>query len=115
MRAIATILCLYLFGLHIQPVLFPLHSKGETMACCKTKDKKQQKGCKDCGNEDCNDNQCNPFFSQCPVCAANAVPVKKCMLNTSQPLFFTSAKFFSKDDAIISQYPADILHPPQFV
>ncbi len=83
------------------------------MSCCNTKGKKPHKGCKDCGGGDCNGNQCNPFFSQCPVCAANAVPVKEHMLPERKPEFFIAMKFFSKDADLISQYPADILHPPQ--
>jgi hypothetical protein len=115
MKAIASILCLYLFGLFVQPVFFPLHTpKAKVMNCCKNNKTNTHKGCSD--NEDgCGNNQCNPFASQCPICAANALVVAHYVLPQSGSVFFTSPDFFLKNHQAISQYCADILHPPRVV
>lgn len=115
MRALATILCLYLFGLCIQPSLFPLRTvTAKDMSCCAKKDK-AHKDCPSKNNGCCGGDQCNPFFSSCPICAANALTVKKYTVPQNRPLFYTRREYFSKNDQLISQYQADILHPPQAV
>ena len=116
MRLIASILCLYLFGLCVQPALFPLHTnKDKVMSCCKKDTGKSHKGCSGKGDGCCGDNQCNPFFSQCPICAANAVTVKGYLVAPNDLAFYTDPVFFSKDNNLIGKYNADILHPPQIV
>jgi hypothetical protein len=112
MRAIAAILCFYLFGLCVQPALLPLHDKQEKkMSCCMKG--KQAKNCRSSKDGCCDDNQCNPFFSQCPLCAANAVAPPVAYSYESAPEFYAPLKYFLKNDHVISHYQADILHPPQ--
>jgi hypothetical protein len=98
----------------VQPALFPLHhAMAKQMSCCIKKDKP----CKDCSGSDdgCGDNQCNPFFTSCPICAANALTVKAYTVPQDRPVFYDSREYFFKNDRLISQYEADILHPPQAV
>lgn len=114
LKAIAAILCLYLFGLCIQPAVFPFHhGKAKTASCCKNKksDHKSCSGDKDC----CGDNPCNPFFSKCPVCAATAVSAKYYLFSFDRAVFFERAVYLSKDDHLVSKYQQEILHPPRFV
>ena len=115
MKVIAVILCVYLSALLVQPVLFPLHREKEKVAgCCAGKDKRHQncptqnKGC-------CDDNQCNPFFSQCPLCAANAITVAPAIIFQNRNSYYTPQDFFSKDEHVAGQYLADLLRPPRLV
>ena len=85
------------------------------MSCCAKGKKGSHKGCTEKKDGCCDDRQCNPFFSQCPICAANAVVVKKYILPHDKPVLFTNPEFFLKNDQVISHYQADILRPPQFV
>jgi len=113
MKFIASILCIYLFCLHIQPALFPLKMKEEKVkSCCAKKDNAK----KDCSDDGCCDkNSCNPFFSLCPICAASAVTVKQYTLPQSKPFYYSKQVFFSKDTQLTSQYTFDLLRPPQLV
>jgi hypothetical protein len=116
MKITASILFLYLLGLFIQPSLFPLPDKEKkAMACCSKDKTKTHKNCPNSSDGCCDNNQCNPFFSQCPLCIANATTVKKYMLPQPKPDFFARPEFFSKNSSLISHYQADILRPPQQV
>jgi len=113
MKFTASILFIYLVGLFLQPLLLPLPNKEKKeMSCCaKNKAHKncsKNKGC-------CDNNQCNPFYSQCPLCAANATTVKKYTLPPSRPEFYTKQSFQLINTNLISHYQADILRPPQSV
>jgi hypothetical protein len=115
----ATILCLYLFGLHLQPALFFSYSekKGKKMACCLKKDAKEKKHTSGCngGDDDgcCDGGKCNPFFSQCPLCAATAIAAHSYFYAPNHFIAGDGQTFFIKSQAVYSQYLSDILHPPQ--
>jgi hypothetical protein len=115
MKAIASILLVYLLGLFVQPLLFPLPNKEKKeMSCCANKNK-AHKACSESNDGCCDNNQCNPFYSQCPLCVANATTVNKYHLPQPKPEFYTLPDFFQKNTQFISHYQADILHPPQEV
>jgi hypothetical protein len=115
MKAIALILGLYMLGLCVQPAISVFMLKeNKVKSCCVKKENKPDKGCSD--NDGCCDgDQCNPFFSQCPLCCAIAVIPAKYVLHQSKPVFNLAPAYFSINNDLISQYCADILHPPQAV
>jgi hypothetical protein len=68
------------------------------------------------GNDDCcGGNQCNPFSSQCPVCAATGVITPKYQLPDGGFDNYIRSKYFSYYHFTISNYQSDILHPPRAV
>jgi len=95
----------------LQPALFPIHPKQETKSCCKKGDKKG--GCGKEGKDCCSSDQCNPFFSQCPLCAANALVMTKYTVPERVEHWYPREKFMVTHDNVISNYIADIPHPPQ--
>jgi len=100
--------------LQLQPALFPIKVKEEKVkSCCIKKDKKAPKECSEDGC--CDKSMCNPFFTLCPLCAANGITVKKIVVSYNQSAYFIRQIFFSKDSHLIGQYEADILRPPQIV
>jgi len=111
----AAILFLYLLGLIVQPLAWPLHPKAEKVpACCAAKHKGGHRGCtndKGC----CADGNCNPFFTQCPVCAATAVQTTIPAIPARCLVPEGSQKFIIRNDHFFSSYTADILRPPQSV
>ncbi len=117
MKVIATILFVYLSALLVQPFVFPLSEKKEKHSCCAMKLKEGQKD-KGCGSEKdgcCKDGQCNPFYSQCPMCAVTGVVVAKFTI-PERPLFYELCQeYFMFSDRIESNFQADITHPPQVV
>ena len=114
MKFIASILCLYLFALCIQPALFPLVVKEKKlMACCKKDNRTAHKGCAGDEKDCCGKGLCNPLYGQCPVCAANAVISTKYLHLRNAYTFYISSEFFIKNDYAVGDYYADILRPPQ--
>jgi hypothetical protein len=118
LKAIATILCIYLLGLFLQPALFSLHKREHhKMSCCE----KKAGHAKDCSSQDNDDccggmGKCNPFFSQCPICAITAVaPTGMTFVAPLHPALLYKKKFFIRDQSLVSQYQHDILRPPRFV
>lgn len=112
MRILAAILIIIFTGLLLQPSLLPIkQAKGKVMSCC-AKKAGHKTGCEK-GKSCCNgDDQCNPFYSQCPMCAAVAIPVAGIAL-PAQPLeFFTPVKYAVRHQSLQSNYTADLLRPP---
>ena len=115
MKIIASIMCLYMLGLFVQPALFPLKPKQEkVMACCKQHAKHgQDKSCPHQSNS-CAGN-CNPFFTCCPFCAISFLTEPNCVIQAPVHYIDSRQQFFSSEQWLISNYCADILHPPQAV
>jgi len=84
------------------------------MSCCKKAAKdKAHKGCSS-NNDDCHGGTCNPFYSQCPICAAAATAVVyKDIIPQQKPAFPIAKEFFTHEQYLISNYHQDILRPPQ--
>lgn len=120
MKAIAAILCVYLLGLFVQPALFPVHHKEvKEMSCCAKKHGKNKmpNGCPSHKGQNncCDDGVCNPFFSQCPVCAVAAVSVVQIVAPSSANYFYTKDAFSLYNRHLISEYTAEMLRPPQVI
>jgi hypothetical protein len=104
----------------MQPALFLLHTSGtKIMSCCLKKGKnnthKHQCPKDNNDNDCCGGNQCNPFFSQCPICAASGIITAKYYLPGNRFDAYISARYFTYDQFISSQYHSEILRPPQIV
>jgi hypothetical protein len=113
MRILASILCIYLFFLQLQPALLPVKMKEAPVpACCAGKhEEKKNAGKDDC----CNKDMCNPFFTSCPLCAASGFTVNKLVFNDYRQPYIIVAVFFSSVHDLIGRYETDILRPPQLV
>ena len=112
----ATILFLYFIGLFLQPTILPLYhaSKGVQSCCAKSEKNNKHNGCskeKSC----CDDGSCNPFFSQCPMCAANAVVTTPFFVVQVKQQYYAQVKFGTYQQYLTNQYEGDILRPPQVV
>ena len=115
-KAKAAILFLYLVGLFIQPSLFPLkQNDAKVMSCCVNKDKgTPHRGCgKDRGC--CDSGTCNPFFTQCPNCAANAVVHTPFYTHVLAAAYVAAPRFGLLHQNLHSHYLADISQPPEIV
>lgn len=119
MRFTSAILCIYLVGLFLQPALFTLHTNSAMSCCSKEKTNKAKHSCCTKNNDkgDCGDNgQCNPFFSQCPICAATGIPTAKFEFTPKTPFeYIAKQKFFSFDQNAVIGFHQDLLRPPAFV
>jgi hypothetical protein len=112
MRILAAIIMIIFTGLLLQPSLLPVkQQKGKVMSCCAKKANKKA-GCEK-GKGCCNGNdQCNPFYSQCPLCAAVAIPVAGIALPEQPIEFYTPVKYSVRHQSLHSNYIADLLRPP---
>lgn len=118
MRLIAAILSVYILLLSVQPALFIIPTatakEKKVMTCCVKKHHKA-----DCGKEEkkdcCDRGKCNPFFSQCPICALVAVTGNKFPELKFTPVYNIKAQFFSRDQHMKGDYSADLLRPPAVV
>lgn len=123
MKTLVILLLTCLLGLLVQPLLPHRAVAGQRAAahdCCGKeksadaekggchKDAEDTKGC-------CGDEGCNPFFTQCPSCAAVALPARAAELAARlgdvrevrrYPVFRADA---------LSTYLAEMLRPPQVV
>lgn len=114
MRTIAAILCIFFAGLIVQPVLYNVPpAQAKVMSCCaKHKGKtqcpmqKHSKGCCDNGN-------CNPLCSQCPVCGFTALTQTAYTLVHSNFAFVLKEKHFSHNWSLENNYTSRLLRPPQ--
>ena len=120
MKGIAAILCVYLLGLFVQPALFPIHHKEvKEMACCAKKHGKSKmpNGCPShkSKNDCCDDGKCNPFFSQCPVCAVVAVSTADIEMPAKPAYSFQKDSFSLYRQHMGGEYHAEMLRPPQMI
>lgn len=117
MRIIATILCIYFAGLIVQPLFAVPPVQGKVMSCCAkhmngkpSKCPMPKKGNKGC----CDNNNCNPLCSQCPMCGFSAIT----QAHITLPVVFQETyqqKHILRNWSFTSSYYPSLLRPPQLV